>query len=129
MIDLAEPFHAGLLTGRRILVVEDEPLVAMDLVMELDEVGAKVICVARTLNEALAAAKASEVDLAILDGNLDGDPVDAVASTLAERGVPFCFVSGYGPEHLPADFRQMPLVQKPFNGALLRQVLGRLLQH
>jgi PAS domain S-box-containing protein len=129
MIDLAEPLHAGLLTGRRILVVEDEPLVAMDLVMELDEVGAEVICVARTLNEALAAATASEVDLAILDGNLDGDPVDAVASTLAERGVPFCFVSGYGPEHLPADFRQMPLVQKPFNGALLRQVLGRLLQH
>lgn len=107
------------------LVVEDEPLVAMDLVSEMGEVGAEAVTVARSLRDALRAAEEAAVDVAILDGNLDGDPVDGVAAILQGRGIPFCFVLGYGPEHLPEDFRSRPLVQKPFNADLL---LGRLVQ-
>ena len=65
--------------------------------------------------------------LALLDGNLKGQPVDAVAIGLRQARVPFCFVSGYGREHLPRGFEDAPLIQKPFASAALRLVLAELL--
>lgn len=114
------------LAGLRVLVVEDEPLVVLDLTHEIEEAGAEVVAIARTLPEALAAASGEGIDLAILDGNLRGEKVDAVAELLARREIPFCFVSGYGPEHLPSAFRSVPVLQKPFSSAGLRNVLRRL---
>lgn len=115
------------LVGRRVLLIEDEPLVAMDISQEIEEAGATVIAIARTLSDALTAARGETFDVAVLDGNLGGEPVDGVAEALWTRGIPFCFVSGYGPEHLPADFREVPLVQKPFHPEMLRLVLGAIL--
>lgn len=116
------------LAGLRVLVVEDEPLVVLDLTHEIEEAGAEVVAIARTLPEALAAASGEGIDLAILDGNLRGEKVDAVAELLARREIPFCFVSGYGPEHLPSAFRSVPVLQKPFSSAGLRNVLRRLVK-
>lgn len=115
------------LAGRRVLLVEDEPLVVMDLCHELEEIGADVVAIARTLPEALKAARTETLDLAVLDGNLRGEKVDAVADLLSDRGVPFCFLSGYGPEHLPPAYRTVPMIQKPFSSAGLRSTLLRLL--
>ncbi|WP_103333652.1 response regulator [Pseudotabrizicola formosa] len=114
------------LVGRRILMIEDEPLVALDLTFELEEVGAEVVAVARTLRDALREAQDQMVDLALLDGNLGGEKVDAVAEILSQRGIPFCFVSGYGPEHLPAGFQSVPIVQKPVDPTKLLSVLQQI---
>lgn len=114
------------LMGRRILLIEDEPLVAMDLSYELEDVGAEIVAVARTLREALIAAEHQKIDLALLDGNLGGEKVDSVAEILRRRGIPFCFVSGYGREHLPADFDTVPMVQKPVDPLKLRAVLEQM---
>lgn len=115
------------LTGRRVLLIEDEPLVAMDLSCELEDVGAEVVAVARTLRDALVAAEQQSIDLALLDGNLGGEKVDEVAEILRRRGIPFCFVSGYGREHLPEDFTTVPIVQKPVDPVKLRAVLQQMI--
>ncbi|MFN3527277.1 MAG: response regulator, partial [Paracoccus sp. (in: a-proteobacteria)] len=117
----------GSLTGCRVLLVEDEPLVAMDLRFELEDAGAGSVTIARTVPEALEAATTKALDLALLDGNLGGEPVDRVAEALALRDVPFCFVSGYGREHLPQGFQDAPLIEKPFRPDALRTVLTGML--
>lgn len=115
------------LKGCRVLLVEDEPLVALDLRYELEDAGAIVIGVARTVAEALAAGQEGQVDLALLDGNLKGEPVDEVARMFDDLSVPFCFVSGYGREHLPQGFDHAPLIEKPFRPDTLRAILTALL--
>ncbi len=117
----------ALLEGRSVLVVEDEPLVALDIQAELESAGAGRVQIARTVDAALAALAGERFDLALLDGNLKGQPVDAVADRLRGDGVPFCFVSGYGREHLPPGFEDAPLIQKPFPPSSLRQTLADLL--
>lgn len=112
--------------GYRILLVEDEPLVAMDISASLEDFGATVVCVARTLDEAINAARQEDVDLALLDGNLMGESVDLVAETLSKRGVPFCFVSGYGPEHLPKGFGHAPVLVKPVDPDMLMNTLREI---
>lgn len=118
---------SGSLSDCRVLLVEDEPLVAMDLRFELEDAGATSVTIARTLPEALDLASTGRLDLALLDGNLGGQPVDRVAEVLAGRGVPFCFVSGYGREHLPQGFQDAPLIEKPFRPDVLRAVLTAML--
>lgn len=115
------------LVGRRVLLIEDEPLVALDLSFELEDAGAQVVAVARTLPDALRAAEGEAIDLALVDGNLGGDRVDDVAHVLARRGIPFCFVSGYGREHLPGGYQAVPVIQKPFDPDTMRDVLRRML--
>lgn len=119
------PSRAGL-AGLRILVVEDEPLVAMDIQAELQDAGAQVVGPARSVGAALTALGPGGLDLAVLDGNLRGEPVDPVAVRLRQAGIPFCFVSGYGREHLPAGFADAPLIQKPFRPDILRRTLEDL---
>lgn len=114
------------LDGRRLLVVEDEALVALELIAVLEDAGASVHGPARTVEEALEAIETGAFDAALLDGNLHGKPVDAVAAALTRRGIPFAFVSGYGRENLPAAFAQAPVVSKPFIPQQLVEVAGRL---
>ncbi|MFN3278561.1 MAG: response regulator [Paracoccus hibiscisoli] len=121
------PRRPATLQGSRILLVEDEPLVALDLRYELEDAGATITGIARTVAEAIAAAQAGGIDLVLLDGNLKGEPVDEVAQVLDGLSVPFCFVSGYGREHLPQGFDHAPLIEKPFRPDMLRGILTALL--
>jgi CheY-like chemotaxis protein len=110
-----------LLAGR-VLLVEDEALVAMmmrDILLELGISVAGPFC---TPAEAIAAARDDGVDAAILDVNLGGELIYPVADALAARGVPFVFVTGYGAESIDGRFAHIPILQKPIE----REVLERL---
>ena len=121
------PAPAAALDGARLLVVEDEPLVALEIEAELTEEGAVVVGPAGSLEAAMRLIEAEPIDAALLDANLAGKPVDALAAALAARGVPFAFASGYGPSGLPEGFRDRPLLGKPFGSeALVALVRGLL---
>jgi PAS domain S-box-containing protein len=117
----------ALLAGKRLLVVEDEVLVAMDVVDELERAGATVLGTAQSVSQALELIRQSRPNAVVLDGNLGGESVEAVAEALSARSVPFCFLSGYGREHLPAQFGHVPIVEKPFDPRNLCATLGELL--
>jgi CheY-like chemotaxis protein len=110
---------------KRILVVEDEFLIALDIAGVLEESGLVVIGPFAGTGDALQALQAEKVDGALLDANLGGQPVGHIADALLARKVPFAFVSGYGREQLPPQHRAAPLVRKPFTGADLLAVVSR----
>jgi len=110
----------------RILVVEDEMLVAMNIEDMLLELGHEVAGLASRLGPALALARESRFDAAMLDVNLAGEPSFPVADLLIERGVPFLFATGYGRKGIDERYRDFPMLQKPFRmvelGAALKQI-------
>lgn len=114
------------LEGKRILVVEDEPLLAMDIAGQLEDAGAHVVGPAASLSAALGLIEQYRFDAALLDANLDGHPVDDIATALARKAVPFVFVTGYGRESLPASFADANLLPKPFGARQLLDVVGKL---
>ena len=114
---------ADALTGLRLLVVEDEALVAMALEDMLDDFGCVVVDVAGTLARGVALAAELNIDGAILDINLGGEKVFPVAERLAQRGVPFVFCSGYGLAGLPPDFAKAPTLAKPYDQRQLHDLL------
>lgn len=110
----------------RILIVEDEMLVAMLLEDVVGDLGHEVVGPAMRLEAALEAAEREEFDLAILDINLAGKPSFPVAERLAARGIPFMFASGYGAAGLIDPFRAAPIVQKPFEADQIAKMLETL---
>ena len=100
--------------GLRILVVEDEMMVAMLLEDMLGELGCIVVGPAPRVRHALELAVAEAIDGAILDVNVAGEKVFAVADALAARGIPFLFATGYGSAGLLEEYRDRPTLQKPF---------------
>ncbi len=106
------------LLGRRVLVVEDEAILAMMVEDELLGAGARVIGPAATLDDALrlveAAAGDGGLDAAVLDLNLQGETAVPVADRLAARGVPFLFATGYGEGCDTGGHSGMPVLHKPF---------------
>jgi CheY-like chemotaxis protein len=123
----AAPQTAPRSTGRKVFVVEDEFLIRMLLEDMLADLGHDIAAVAGNVNEATELARTSEFDLAILDVNLDGRDVYPVADILAERGLPFVFVTGYGGRGLPEPYRERPTLQKPFQLEDLRSTLNAVL--
>jgi PAS domain S-box-containing protein len=109
-------------TGNRILLVEDEILVAMMMKDILTELGFSVIGPFSRLAEAMVAAVHDEIDAGIIDVNLGGEFVYPVADVLAARRIPFVFVTGYGVESIDRRFAYVPIVKKPVQ----RQVLQRI---
>lgn len=107
----------------RILVVEDELMIRMLLEDMLGELGHTIAAAAARIDEALEAAKTADFDLAILDVNLNGEPISPVADALVARGVPFVFATGYGEHGLPAPYRDRPTLKKPFQLEGLEQML------
>lgn len=108
---------------RRILVIEDEYLLAAHIEDLLIEAGVEVIGPVGTLEEALKLARDEEMHGALLDVNIHGGRVDDVAAILAGRAVPFIFVTGYGRANLPLLFQDAVVVAKPFKDEdLLREV-------
>jgi CheY-like chemotaxis protein len=112
--------------GRRFLIVEDEPLVALLLADALEDAGASIVGPAASIDEALRFVEIEALDAAILDCNLSGRTIDDVASALTCRGVPFLFVSGYGREGVPRGFRDAPVLGKPFTQEKLLCAAGEL---
>jgi CheY-like chemotaxis protein len=106
-----------------VLVVEDEMMIRMLLEDMLGDLGYAVAGAAGGLDEALSLARDIELDVAILDVNLNGNPVYPVAEVLAGRGVPFIFSTGYGEQGLPDGYRDCPLLQKPFQIENLQRAL------
>ena len=113
-------------SSRRVFVVEDEIMIRMLLEDMLADLGYGVAASAGGLNEAIALARNSDFDLAILDVNLNGDSVYPVADLLMERGVPFVFSTGYGDRGLPEPYRGRPTLQKPFQLANLENILASI---
>jgi CheY-like chemotaxis protein len=110
----------------RILVVEDEMLVAMNIEDMLLELGHEVAGLASRLGPALALAKEGRFDAAMLDVNLAGEPSFPVADLLAERKIPFLFATGYGRAGIEERFRDRPILQKPFRASELAAALAVL---
>jgi CheY-like chemotaxis protein len=113
------------LSGRRILVVEDDLMIAMLIDDVLKEAGCDVVGPVPRLAPALQAASSERLDGALLDINLAGELVSPVADRLIERGVPFLFLTGYGWHMLPERFHTRPLVTKPCRQDILLSALAR----
>jgi len=114
------------LEGKRILVVEDEPLLAMDIAGQLEDAGATVIGPAGNAAAALSLIERYRFHGALLDANLAGSPVDDIAAALVHNNIPFVFVSGYNKASLPKAFDAMELLSKPFHAKELLAVVARL---
>jgi CheY-like chemotaxis protein len=113
--------------GLRVLVVEDEPVVAMCLEDILEELGCVTIGPASRLCEGLALAEQGGLDAAILDINLGGERSTAIARALQARRIPFAFASGYGAA--PEGFGEaIPLIEKPYREAEIATALRRLVR-
>jgi CheY-like chemotaxis protein len=115
-------------SGRRVLVVEDEMMVAWLLEDMLADLGCAVVGPAGSVNQALAMIDAGEaIDVAVLDVNLNGQTSYPVADALAARGVPFVFSTGYDKDRLLEDYRTFPVLQKPYHQSELGDTLAKLL--
>lgn len=112
--------------ARRVLVVEDEMMIALLLEDMLADLGHRVVAVAGRLDAALELARETDADLAILDVNLNGEASFPVAEVLTERGLPFLFATGYGSPGLSAPFEDAVTLKKPFELEDLSQALQRL---
>lgn len=126
----SSPGHAaetGPLSGARILVVEDEPLIALEVADHLASAGADIVGPAGTIEDARRLVAKSAFDAALLDANLAGRSVHEVAADLTMKGVPFAFVSGYGRQALPSAFKEAPLLAKPFGARQLVATVVMLL--
>ncbi|WP_091967807.1 response regulator [Bradyrhizobium shewense] len=113
----------------RVLLVEDEGLVALMIEDMLEELGLKVVASAAHLKKACELATTGSFDLALLDVNLAGEFVFPVARVLRERRIPFLFSTGYGAPPVEEEFRDAPAIGKPFSVDQLNDKLRTLLSH
>jgi len=117
------------LAGLRVLVVEDEMMVSMLIEDMLTDLGCVVVGPASRLDEAIELAGRAEIDCAVLDVNLGGQPIFPLADLLRAKGAPFAFATGYGDAGLRAEDKGSPLLQKPFRIDMIRELLGSGLLH
>lgn len=116
------------LSGQRILIVEDEMMIAVMLEDMLEELGCQVAAVAAKPVQALAIIAAEQpIDAAILDVNLDGQNSYEIAAALDERGIPFLFSTGYAAVAVEQRYRDRPFLQKPFRQEDLQKALSGML--
>lgn len=111
------------LKGLRILLVEDEFLVALEVEDTLQDWGCTVLGPFAKLSKAIEAARGAELDGAILDINLNGEMVYPLADDLASKNVPFVFLTGYTAADIPENYRGFPRLQKPLDAKTLRGAL------
>jgi CheY-like chemotaxis protein len=114
-------------SGLRVLLVEDENLIALLLEDMLADLGHTVIGPLARLDKALEAAQREEFDVAILDVNINGGDTYPIAEALAVRDIPFFFSTGYGKNSLRAPYRDCPTLQKPFQQDDLQKLFGKVL--
>jgi CheY-like chemotaxis protein len=116
-----------LFSGCRVLVVEDEMMVLMNIEGALADFGCAAVSAAATADAALALLETERFDVAMLDVNLGGHSSFRVADALATRSIPFVFSTGYGEHGIEARFADRPVLQKPYSDRQLRATLVDLL--
>jgi signal transduction histidine kinase/DNA-binding response OmpR family regulator len=116
------------LKGKRILVIEDEPLIALEIVAGLESAGVNVVGPVGSVEGALQSIEDASFDGVLLDANLRGEPAGDIAAALTRRNIPFVFVTGYGRQGLPESFGQSMMLTKPFTEKELLQAVVRLVR-
>ena len=111
--------------GSRVMVVEDEALVAMALRDSLDQLGFSVLGPFSRISEAMVALRNNRIDAAVLDVNLGGELIYPLADVLAADRVPFVFITGYGAEEIEPRYARIPVLQKPIEVDALKSVFVR----
>jgi DNA-binding response OmpR family regulator len=114
------------LAGERVLIVEDRYLIASELAHEVDRLGGSVLGPAKDLASAADIVAREDVQIALLDVNVDGEMIFPLAEALADRGVPFIFITGYDREGLPAAWQERPQLRKPVDHRRLSEQLAVL---
>jgi len=126
MSDLNQP-PRQLLTGLKVLVVEDETMLFFLAEDMLTELGCAEVRHASRVKDALALLAQERPDVAVLDVNLAGEQAYPIAEKLAAMNVPFVFATGYGSEGIPPHWTSRPVVQKPFTLDMLGRTIGAAL--
>ena len=112
----------------RVLLVEDEAIIAIMLEDTLTDLGCEVVGPVAHLADAVRLARSEALAGAFLDVNLAGESIYPVADLLAARGIPFVFVSGYGPAGIEARYAGAPILSKPILDADLKRAVAALRQ-
>ncbi len=115
------------LSGIRVFVAEDEPILLMALEDALGEFGCTVVGTAGRVKDSLAFLASNELDVAVLDGSLADGKIDPVVAVLVARGTPFVIASGFSPSHFSANFSGAIFLRKPYTDANLGDALLRAL--
>ena len=102
------------LIGARVLIVEDDPFIALALEETLLDFGMLIVGVGRSIPQAKILAQNAIFDIAVLDVNLGHETIDSVADLVADRNLPFVFTTGHGRAGLPEAHRDRAIVEKPF---------------
>ncbi len=113
-----------ILNGVRVLLVEDELIIAMQVAKDLTDAGCIIMGPYKGVDGALKAVGDKPVDIAVLDVNLGGRLVYPVAEVLAQRGVPFIFTTGYDRKTLPPSYADRPVIRKPIERSALFDILA-----
>ena len=117
----------GELSNRRVLVVEDEMMIAMLIEDMLDEFGCKLVGPATNVPRALELIAKENVEIAVLDLNLGGEDTYAIAEALQQKNVPFIFATGYGSTGVRQEYGNRRVLQKPFQARDLENALAEAL--
>ena len=122
---MAQSSESDVIAGRRVLVIEDEYLIALEVQRILEEAGAREVVLVARAAEALTALGAAEpFDMAVLDVRLGDESGEPVARTLEERGIPFVIVTGLASEGPVLEgFGHIPVLEKPYDAGTLVQTL------
>jgi DNA-binding response OmpR family regulator len=110
----------------RILIIEDDPMLALDLEELIVDAGFKLAAIAGKLEKALALIESGGFDAAIVDANLAGVSASPLASEMTARGLPFIVLSGYSSEQLQGAFPGALFLQKPCRPAQIIQALNTI---
>jgi AmiR/NasT family two-component response regulator len=112
--------------SKRVLVIEDEFLVALEIQSVLTEAGFQVVGPAATIVDALRHISQTNFDAALVDANLSGYSIEGVTTALANRGTPFVLLTGYSRKSLPPQLANAPLIEKPFDSRTVIDTVQRL---
>jgi CheY-like chemotaxis protein len=118
---------SGVLTGRRVLVVEDSPVVAPFTKAVLDDLGCVVAGPATNMADARSLAETEQIDAALIDIRIRGEKAFAICDILAARDVPFVLTSGYADWPVPDEWKDRPQLPKPYTPDDLERALSALL--
>src|SRR5579863_10420708 len=115
-------------SGGSVFLVEDEVMIRMMVADMLAELGYSIAAEAGEISEAIRLAQSAQFDLAILDVNVNGKVISPVADLIKARNRPFIFATGYGSSGLPAEYRDRPALQKPFQIESLAKMIDTALR-